>query len=528
MARPPDILLRIAAQRRERYGVAPGELELARCTGARRDAPALIDAGDNPFLAALARAPRPRPSSPRSSWARRGSARCAARFDPEAQARSLRRERRRGALGGGRARLLLRQLRAAAALPRGLRAAGDRQGLRGRPTRQLDGAKAAGADAVLLIASLYDADELRALAGAARAARAGAAGRDPRRADVDEARGRRVGAGRGQQPRPAHLRRRSVALDRAAPHLPAGALKVAESGLRTRADLGRLRQAGFDAFLIGESLLSTPDPAAKLRELLRTDASFASRVCGAEDAPMTPHVKICGVTRPEDADARARARRRLPRPQLLAAEPAVARRRRSARELAAAIGDRAPRGRRLRRPRRRPRWRGSRPRSASTCCSSTATRARRSRAARGARDQGVPRRAARCRATRSRATRGPGASCSTRAVAARLADGAARAPSATAAPAARGRGTARGRAAGAGGRCSSPAASGPTTSRELLAAALARGASTSAPASRRRPGARIPLCWNDSSRRSHMPRSQALPDAAAASARTAGASSPRR
>ncbi len=46
---------------------------------------------------------------------------------------SLRRERRRGALGGGRARLLLRQLRPARRLPRGLGPAGDRQGLRGRP-----------------------------------------------------------------------------------------------------------------------------------------------------------------------------------------------------------------------------------------------------------------------------------------------------------------------------------------------------------------------------------------------------------
>jgi indole-3-glycerol phosphate synthase len=51
-------------------------------------------------------------------------------------------------------------------------------------------------------------------------------------------------------------------------YLPAGALKVAESGLRTAADIGRLRQAGFDAFLIGESLLTTQDPSTKLRELL--------------------------------------------------------------------------------------------------------------------------------------------------------------------------------------------------------------------------------------------------------------------
>jgi indole-3-glycerol phosphate synthase len=52
------------------------------------------------------------------------------------------------------------------------------------------------------------------------------------------------------------------------PQLPAGALKVAESGLRTAADIGRLRQAGFDAFLIGESLVSSRNPGMKLRELM--------------------------------------------------------------------------------------------------------------------------------------------------------------------------------------------------------------------------------------------------------------------
>jgi indole-3-glycerol phosphate synthase len=45
-------------------------------------------------------------------------------------------------------------------------------------------------------------------------------------------------------------------------------LAVAESGLRTHADLRDLRQAGFDAFLIGEHLMQSPDPAAALFQLL--------------------------------------------------------------------------------------------------------------------------------------------------------------------------------------------------------------------------------------------------------------------
>ncbi|HEY0783041.1 MAG TPA: indole-3-glycerol-phosphate synthase TrpC, partial [Thermoanaerobaculia bacterium] len=66
------------------------------------------------------------------------------------------------------------------------------------------------------------------------------------------------------------LRTFEVDLDRSLallPSLPDGALKVAESGLRDALDVILLRDNGFDAFLIGESLLLAKDPAAKLREL---------------------------------------------------------------------------------------------------------------------------------------------------------------------------------------------------------------------------------------------------------------------
>jgi indole-3-glycerol phosphate synthase len=52
-------------------------------------------------------------------------------------------------------------------------------------------------------------------------------------------------------------------------HIPDHCLAVAESGLCTHADLLGLRQAGFDAFLIGEHLMSAADPAAALFQLLR-------------------------------------------------------------------------------------------------------------------------------------------------------------------------------------------------------------------------------------------------------------------
>jgi indole-3-glycerol phosphate synthase len=53
-----------------------------------------------------------------------------------------------------------------------------------------------------------------------------------------------------------------------APHIPLTALAVAESGIRTPADLARLRTAGYRAFLVGEYLMRDPDPAAALTALL--------------------------------------------------------------------------------------------------------------------------------------------------------------------------------------------------------------------------------------------------------------------
>ena len=50
--------------------------------------------------------------------------------------------------------------------------------------------------------------------------------------------------------------------------IPASAVRVAESGIATADDVARLRAAGFDAFLIGESLMRKADPGAALAELL--------------------------------------------------------------------------------------------------------------------------------------------------------------------------------------------------------------------------------------------------------------------
>lgn len=49
--------------------------------------------------------------------------------------------------------------------------------------------------------------------------------------------------------------------------IPTGAVSVAESGINTAADVARLRAAGYDAFLVGESLMRAADPSVALRAL---------------------------------------------------------------------------------------------------------------------------------------------------------------------------------------------------------------------------------------------------------------------
>jgi indole-3-glycerol phosphate synthase len=54
--------------------------------------------------------------------------------------------------------------------------------------------------------------------------------------------------------------------------LPNSVLRVAESGIRARADVERLAEAGFDAVLVGEALVTAPDPGAALAALAPLEA----------------------------------------------------------------------------------------------------------------------------------------------------------------------------------------------------------------------------------------------------------------
>lgn len=71
-----------------------------------------------------------------------------------------------------------------------------------------------------------------------------------------------------------NLRNFSVDIDhtlRLASLLPSHILKVAESGLTSMADVSRLRAAGYEGFLIGERFMREPNPAEALHKFLHNE-----------------------------------------------------------------------------------------------------------------------------------------------------------------------------------------------------------------------------------------------------------------
>jgi indole-3-glycerol phosphate synthase len=129
-------------------------------------------------------------------------------------------------------------------------------------------ARAAGADAYLLIAALFSAAELRQLLLAGR--QLGMAALVEVHTAEELTRALEAGAELvGVNNR--NLKTLEVEVEtslRLVEQIPDHCLAVSESGLRTGEQLQRLRAAGFDAFLIGESLMQAPDPAQALRALL--------------------------------------------------------------------------------------------------------------------------------------------------------------------------------------------------------------------------------------------------------------------
>jgi len=133
---------------------------------------------------------------------------------------------------------------------------------------QLLEARAAGADAVLLIVAALAQSELVRLQ--ARAWELGLAALVEVHDDEELLRAVDSGA-RVVGVNNRNLRTLVVdvgASDRLAALMPAGVVGVSESGLQTRSDLERLAAAGYRAFLIGERFMTDPDPARAIAELI--------------------------------------------------------------------------------------------------------------------------------------------------------------------------------------------------------------------------------------------------------------------
>jgi indole-3-glycerol phosphate synthase len=133
---------------------------------------------------------------------------------------------------------------------------------------QLLEARANGADAVLLIVAALSREELRMLARRALDYSLDVLCEVHDEEELQQA----VDAGCaliGVNSR--DLRTFKVDLEaafRLADSFPKNALRVAESGIHNGADIARLRAAGYQAFLIGESLMKSKSPGVALRTLL--------------------------------------------------------------------------------------------------------------------------------------------------------------------------------------------------------------------------------------------------------------------
>jgi indole-3-glycerol phosphate synthase len=133
---------------------------------------------------------------------------------------------------------------------------------------QVGEARAYGADAVLLIVAALSDDDLRRLSEAAE--RWGLAAIIEVHNEAEMRRAANVGA------RIIGINNRNLATFetdlgttvRLAPQAPKGTLLVSESGLQTRADVELVAAAAVDAILVGGGLMTSPDPGAKVRELV--------------------------------------------------------------------------------------------------------------------------------------------------------------------------------------------------------------------------------------------------------------------
>lgn len=133
---------------------------------------------------------------------------------------------------------------------------------------QIAEARAAGADAVLLIAAALEQPELESLLAAANEHGLDVLVETHDEHEIDRA----MSAGAriiGVNSRDLHTLKVDIdLLHRLAGRIPAGVIAVAESGIRDGASIAALRDAGYRAFLVGERFMGAAEPGEALRAML--------------------------------------------------------------------------------------------------------------------------------------------------------------------------------------------------------------------------------------------------------------------
>jgi indole-3-glycerol phosphate synthase len=127
---------------------------------------------------------------------------------------------------------------------------------------------AGGADAILLIAALLHAADLRRLRELAESLGMAALVEVHDEVELESAidSGARIIGVNNRDLRTFEVRLETSL--RLAEKMPAGVVRVSESGIGSNEDVRRLRAAGYRAFLVGEHLMKAADPERALRELL--------------------------------------------------------------------------------------------------------------------------------------------------------------------------------------------------------------------------------------------------------------------
>jgi indole-3-glycerol phosphate synthase len=128
--------------------------------------------------------------------------------------------------------------------------------------------RASGADAILLIASLLDSEELRDFVGLVRSLQMVPLVEVHNESDLEKTSTLNLSLIGINNRDLKTLRVDLKTTLRLKREIPSGIKVISESGIKSSQDVRLLREAGVDGILVGEILMRSSDPASKIKELL--------------------------------------------------------------------------------------------------------------------------------------------------------------------------------------------------------------------------------------------------------------------